>query len=159
MKLFKIGIWINLFLVTLLFSFGSNKRNYQMECKSQSNEGYVTIKIWDLKRGSKYKLIQAQKDAIHGILFAGLSGGSLCGKQPPILKNTEDQQNFGRLEKQFFSQNGKWSNFVRSSELNQVVLEKVNGCNIKSYVISVSKNELQKYLEEQNIISKLNNGF
>jgi len=78
----------------MLLSFASNNRNYQTECVTIETDGYVTIKIWDTKKGAKYKPEQARKDAIHAILFSGISGGAGCSTQPPILNKTEEQDNF-----------------------------------------------------------------
>ncbi len=54
----------------MLLSFIANNRTYQTECVSIETDGYVTIKIWDTKKGIKYKSEQARKDAIHSILFS-----------------------------------------------------------------------------------------
>ena len=99
----------------MLLSFASNNRNYQTECVTIETDGYVTIKIWDTKKGAKYKPEQARKDAIHAILFSGISGGNGCTTQPPILNKSEEQENFKTIEKSFFAKKGKWSMFTRSS--------------------------------------------
>ena len=99
----------------MLLSFAFNKRNYQTECVTIETDGYVTIKIWDTKKGAKYKSEQARKDAIHAILYSGISGGNGCSTQPPILNKSEEQGNFKPIQKSFFANKGKWSMFTRSS--------------------------------------------
>jgi hypothetical protein len=143
----------------MLLSFASNNRNYQTECVTIETDGYVTIKIWDTKKGAKYKPEQARKDAIHAILFSGISGGAGCSTQPPILNKTEEQDNFKSIEKSFFAKKGKWSMFTRSSATETTLPANLGVKNWKVYQVSISKNELRKYLEEQKIIKSLTNGF
>ena len=147
-------------IVTILSSFGiKNNRTYQTECVTLETDGYVTIKIWDTKNGAKYELEQARKDAIHAILFSGVSGGKGCATQPPILNKTEEQENFKSIEKSFFSKKGKWSMFTRSSSTESTLPDSLGLKNWKVYQVSISKNELRKYLEDQKIIKSPTNGF
>jgi hypothetical protein len=143
----------------LLSSFIITKIAYQTECFSVESDGYVIVKIWDTKKGEKYNLEQARKDAIHAILFSGISAGKGCSTQPPILNKTEEQENFKKIEKSFFAKKGKWSMFTGSSSTETTLPENLGVNNWKVYQVSISKNELRKFLEEQNIIKSLNNGF
>jgi hypothetical protein len=140
-------------------SFAGNDRNYQTECVTLETDGYVTIKIWDTKKGAKYKSEHARKDAIHAILFSGISGDNIGCKQRPILDKSEEQENFKTIEKSFFAKKGKWSMFTRSSSTESTLPVSLGMKNWKVYQVSISKNELQKYLEEQKIIKSLVNGF
>ena len=132
----------------MLLSFAFNKRNYQTECVTIETDGYVTIKIWDTKKGAKYKSEQARKDAIHAILYSGISGGNGCSTQPPILNKSEEQGNFKPIQKSFFANKGKWSMFTRSSATETSLPNNLGVNNWKVYQVSISKNELRKYLEE-----------
>ena len=143
----------------MLLSFASNNRNYQTECVTIETDGYVTIKIWDTKKGAKYKPEQARKDAVHAILYSGISGGTGCSTQPPILNKAEEQDNFKSIEKSFFAKKGKWSMFTRSSATETTLPANLGVKNWKVYQVSISKNELRNYLEEQKIIKSLTNGF
>jgi hypothetical protein len=143
----------------MLLSFVGNNRNYQTECVSVDKDGYVTIKIWDTKKGSKYIAGQARKDAIHAILFSGISGANGCATQSPVLNKSEDQNNFKSIEKSFFSKKGKWSMFTRSATTETSLPASLGTKNWKVYQVSISKKELRKYLEDQKIIKSLNNGF
>lgn len=155
----KISFGILTLTSLMLLSFASNNRNYQTECVTLETDGYITIKIWDTKKGTKYKPEQARKDAIHAILFSGISVGSGCAMQPPLLNKTEEQENFKTIEKSFFAKNGKWSMFTRSSATETTLPANLGIKNWKVYQVSISKNELRKYLEEQKIIKSLTNGF
>jgi hypothetical protein len=152
-KIIIVGICV------LLFSFTIKNRNYQTECVTIENDGYVTIKIWDTQKGTKYLPEQARKDAIHAILYSGISSGTGCATQPPILNKTEAQENFKSIEKSFFSKKGKWSMYTRSSTTETTLPNNLGKEIWKVYLVTISKNELRKYLEEQKIIKSLNNGF
>ncbi len=152
---------INLLCLTMIFSaYQVNKsKNYETECISTAADGFINIKIWNTQRGARYSQIQAKKDAIHAILFSGISAGNGCITQPPILINLEEKENFKRIEKHFFSKKGYWSLFTRSADTKSTLPNSIGPKHLKVYQISIAKNELRKYLEEQKIISKLNNGF
>ena len=156
MNIKKISIF---FLFLLLSSFSEKINDFQVTCVSTQEEGYVTLKIWDPKKGENYNPKQARIDAIHAILFSGISSGGGCSIQPPILKNAEEQEKFNSIEKSFFAKKGKWSMFTRSSATETSLPTSLGVKNWKVYQVSISKNELRKYLEEQKIIKSLTNGF
>ena len=142
-----------------LFSFAANNLSYQTESISMEMDGYITLKIWDTKKGVNYTSEQSRKDAIHAILYSGIAGIKGCTTQAPLLNKIEAQENFKNIEKSFFSIKGKCTMFTRSSEIETTLPENLGIKNWKVYQVSVSKNELRKYLEEQKIIKSLNNGF
>jgi len=157
---FKIILFLaTIFCSLFLFSFTANNINYQTECVAIETDGYVTIKIWDTKKGNRYKSKQARKDALHAILYSGIAGGNGCITQPPILNKTEELEQFKSIERQFFACRGKWTMFTRSSTVTTTLPAYIGLKNWKVYQISVSKHELRKYLEEQKIIKSLNNKF
>jgi len=143
----------------VFFSFKSSNVNYQIECVSIDTDGYIIIKIWDTKKGINYKLQQARKDAIHSLLFSGISGINGCATQPPILNKIEEQDNFKSIEKSFFSSNGQWAKFTTSSATETTLPLSLGDKNWKVFEVKVSKNELRKYLVDLKIIKSLNNGF
>ncbi|PQJ09125.1 hypothetical protein CJD36_020220 [Flavipsychrobacter stenotrophus] len=149
-----------LFVFSLgLLSFLPNDRNYQTECVSLESDGYLTIKIWDTQKRSLYKAVKARKDAVNAVLYSGVAGSNGCPTQPPILKTADEQEKFKSIEEAFFSRNGKWVMFTRSAATETTVPSHVENKSWKVYQVSVSKGELRKYLEENNIIKPLNQGF
>jgi hypothetical protein len=142
-----------------VYSFSGNPTQYQTECVSLNQSDYIVLNIWHTTKCDRYKAPQAQKDAIHAILFSGISGGTKCTTQPPIFKSSEERENFKRIEKQFFSKSGNWTQFSRSSDINNATLAQTASGKYKIYEVSVSKAELRKYLEEEKIIKPLSTGF
>jgi hypothetical protein len=139
-KTYKFGGLTLIYL--MLLSFATNSRTYQTECISLESDGYIAVKIWDTSKGAKYNTEQARKDAIHA-----------------ILNVSEEQNKFKNIEKSFFAKNGKWTMFTRSAATETTLPASLGAKNWKVYQVSISKNELRKYLEEQKIIKSLTNGF
>lgn len=146
-------------LLITLMSFSKSSTAYQTECISIKTVGYVSIKIWDTKAGKHYKPEQSRKDALHAILYSGISASKECTTQEPLLKKTEDIENFKKIEKEFFGRDGKWVSYTRSSSIQTTLPEGIGEKNWKVYKVAISKDELKKYLEEKNIIKSLNTGF
>ncbi len=142
-----------------LLSFSSKNRTYQTQCVTIETDGYLTIKIWDTKKGSRYKAEHARKDAVNAILYSGVAGNKGCSTQPPILNKAEEQEAFKKIEKSFFARKGKWSMYTRNSASETTLPLRLGKKNWKVYQVSVSINHLRKYLEEQKIIKPLTNGF
>ena len=151
-----------LFTISLFFAaFAPSKKtnSYQTECVSLETDGYVTIRIWNTRKGLKYKFDQARKEAIHSILFSGIAGGNGCSTQPPLLTSVDDQSSFMKVEKSFFSTKGSWSRFTRNGTENSFGTKNDISATCKVYQVSIAKKELRKYLEDNKIIKPLNSGF
>ena len=147
---------LTLIFLSFLTSCKAQKELYNIECVSIENEGYVKLKLLNYVKPTKFKVEDASKDAIKAILYSGYSS-TKCPTQKPLLKETTDIDNFKKIEKDFFSKNGKWKTFIRNSlDVDNVKTEKKT---IKEFEILVNKDLLRKYLEEQKIIKSLNTGF
>jgi hypothetical protein len=140
-------------------SFTRTSTTYQTECVSIQSDGYITIKIWNTKAGKSYKPEQSRKDAVHALLFSGISGSKGCTTQEPLLKKSDDIENFQKIEKEFFSKNGKWVLYTRSSSTETTLPDGIGEKNWKVFQVAISRDALKKYLEEQKIIKSLNTGF
>ena len=142
-----------------LSSFTPSQKSYQTECVSLDTDGYVTVKIWDTKKGKSYKPEQARMDAIHALLYSGIAGANGCSSQKPILLNSEETTNFRAIENTFFKKNGAWSKYTRSSTPETTLPVNIGKKDWKVYQVSVAKDLLRKDLAEQKIIKSLNTGF
>ena len=147
-----------LFVTTASLSC-STSRLFQAECEGLAKSGYIDVTIWDSKKGANYSIEQARKDAIHTILYSGIAGSKNCSSQPPMLNSDEERAKFDKIQKDFFSKNGQWTRYTTSAKKSNATPEIVSNKNWNVYTVSVAKQELRKYLEEQKIIKYLNNGF
>jgi hypothetical protein len=145
--------------ILILQSFAQRQFAYQVECISVENSGSVSVKIWNTKKGKKYSQLQARKDAVHAILFSGVPGNNGCITQKPILSTPESIEAFKKIENDFFSKNGEWSKFTREASISTTLPQQIEDKKWKVYQVSISKDLLRKYLEEQKIIKSLTNGF
>lgn len=146
--------------ISILFlAFNKSSNTYQTECVSIETNGYITIKIWDTKLGKSYKPEQARKDAIHAILFSGISGTEGCIAQNALLNNSDAKERFKKIEKDFFSKNGEWQNYTRSSDTETTIPESIGEKHWKVYHVIIAKDALRKNLEEKQIMKSLNSGF
>jgi hypothetical protein len=127
--------------------------DFQTQCVTLNTDGYIVLKVWSPRKGNKYKLNQARKDAVKAVLFAGLGGGGNCTSQNPLLNSADERDKFHQIHKSFFSRNGDWLMYTNSSNVNY------DAKGNRIYEISVSKEQLRKNLENQEIIKKLNHGF
>jgi hypothetical protein len=145
-----------IFSILFFISCNAQKELYSIECISVENEGFVKLKLLNYVKPTKFKVEDASKDAIKALLYSGYSS-TKCPTQKPLLKETIYIDNFKKIEKDFFSKNGKWKTFVRNSlDIDNIKTEKIT---IKEFEIMVNKDLLRKYLEEQKIIKSLNTGF
>ena len=159
----KIHFSQKLFLI-LIFSMvlpilAYSQSSYQYECISVGNDGYVKIKIWNPQKGSNYKFDQSRKDAIYAVLFSGIPSNNGCILQKPLLQKQDEQERFKKLEKEFFKTNGIWTKFTNSVLTESAIPENLGSKNWKVFQVSVAKDLLRKYLEENNIVKPLNEGF
>jgi len=148
-----------LLFVTITSLSCSTSRVFQSECESLAKSGYIDVTIWDSKKGANYSIEQARKDAIHTILYSGIAGSKNCSSQPPILNSDEERSKFDKIQKDFFSKNGQWTRYTTSAKKSNAKPETVSDKNWNFYTVTVAKQELRKYLEEQKIINSLTKGF
>lgn len=159
MSINKINVLITIAISVILMSFKNDNNSYQTECVSLETDGFITFKIWNTKSGKSYKSEQARKDAIHAVLYAGIAGSSGCVTQEALLMKSEEIEKFKGIEKDFFSSNGKWAQYTRSSATETTLPVNLGAKNWKVYQVSVSKDALKKYLSEKSIIKSINSGF
>jgi len=146
-------------IILSLPTYAQKQFAYQVECISVENNDSVTIKIWNTKKAKKYSQLQARKDAVHAILFSGVSGSNGCVTQKPLLSTPESIEAFKKIENYFFSKNGEWGKYTREASVATTLPQQIGDKKWKVYQVSISKDLLRKYLEEQKIIKSLNSGF
>lgn len=134
--------------IIFINSCSSNKDFYQLECINIHEGDYVVLSISNALKPENLKFENISKNAIKGVLFNGYAS-SVCKSQPALLRNENEINNFKKIEKRFFSNNGDWKQFVKNMAITD------NQPN----TIMVNKTFLRKYLETKSIISPLGQGF
>ena len=148
-------------ILFLFFSFSlhSQKKidwSYEIEFISESNESSYLIKVWTYSKKSVLDLEKAKMNAIHGIIFKGVSGHPALVTDPNIEELRED---FFKL---FFKENGEYSKYVNTMGDGSIsmgdIIKTKKGYKI-AVIIQISHLQLRKDLEKQEIIKSLDNGF
>lgn len=149
-------------IILLFFAFipfAQSQSLYQNECTEISNDGHITLKIWNPEKGKKYKMEDAKKDAIRVFLFNGIASSKQCIGQKPLLQNEQEKSDFEKISRDFFNTNGTWQTYIHSSSFENTLPDKFGEKNWNVYQITVDRTMLKKYLEEQEIIKPINTGF
>ena len=144
----------SIFVLSILFlvlGFTRKNENYHVECYNLSSSDYIDLKVWS--DAKKYNATKAEKNAIHAVLYSGVSGSGNCITQKPILTSVEARNTFKKIERKFFSKKGSWKLFIKSSTF---INDKTP---TNHYIVSISKLQLMNFLIEKKVIKSLNNGF
>lgn len=152
-----------------VFSQAENKANkdtkiwrYEIECAGVGNDGTYSLKVWSYSKNPTVATEQAKKNAVHGVIFKGFTGGGAGCTQKPLTNNPDLEQQQMTFFKDFFADGGKYMKYVNVS--GDGAIEAGDRMKIgKEYKIgvyvSVQKDLLRKDLEAAGIIKSLGNGF
>tara|TARA_B100001778_G_scaffold220614_1_gene182945 strand:+ start:2980 stop:4422 length:1443 start_codon:yes stop_codon:yes gene_type:complete len=137
-------------------------RNWQYEsicAESGGTESSYLIQVTSYVPDLKLALPQAKKNAIHAVLFKGVSGNNLgCTTKDPLITDSNYQANFDYFEDFFFntSQYNKFSTAPSGSAESSETYKVKGKKNFRvTFIISVNVDELRKKLEFDKIIQKL----
>lgn len=137
---------------------------YEVECMGVGVQGTYLVKVWSYSKSPKIAIEQAKKNAIHGIIFRGFTGGGNgCRTQKPIARNSNLEQEHKPFFTDFFAEGGKYMKFVSLSTDGAVGAQDRLRLSKKLYkigvIVSVRKDALRVDLEDAGIIKKLTSGF
>ncbi len=160
----KVVFYLGLVVLMLMTSCStSNKmsttvRTYDVETMGVGNDGTYLIKVTDYFRTTDETvyLDGLKKDAVHCVIYSGIPAGNGSINQPPLMnKDTKIEGNEQALN-QFFEQKQylQFINTIVNSSKTIVKLKDSKDYKI-SVVISVNKDQLRKYLIDNNIIKSL----
>ena len=127
--------------------------SYKADCINMTDEGIITLNIWDIKKGKKYKIEQAERDAVQYVLYEGFRNKS-CGYVSPLLKSYELKHEFEDSHMYFFRNNGGYSKYIIESKISETKPIGVKeGWQV--YHVVVNKKLFDEYLVEKGIKSKI----
>ena len=137
-------------------------RNWQYEsicAESGGTESSYLIQITSYVPDLRLALDQAKRNAIHSVLFKGISGNNLgCTTKDPLVKDSNYESNFKYFE-DFFYNTTQYQKYVTapsgSAESSETYKEKGKKNYRVTFIISINVDELRKKLEFDNIIQKL----
>lgn len=165
--IFLIGINANAQRKKKLADKATKEWKYDIECVNTGKKGSKLIKVWSYSKKKKYATSQAMKNAVHGILFKGFSGGGRsCTAFKPLITNQMTKKEYDKFFDDFFKDGkygGEYSKYVTAANDGNVAPGDVLKVNRKTYkigiIVNVLTDLLRKRLEEEGIITGLNSGF
>ena len=119
--------------------------------------GTYAIRVWSYYKNAKMPLEVAKRNAVHAVIFKGVPAGNGAASQPPLKTDAvtaSDSVFFGN----FFQ--GEYQDYINSVASGSLRILKLRAREYKiGYVVSVAKDNLRKYLEDQGVIKGLSSGF
>ncbi|GHT12877.1 hypothetical protein AGMMS4956_08170 [Bacteroidia bacterium] len=135
---------------------------YEIEPVGVGAQGTYLIKVWSYSKKTVVAMEQAKKNAVHGIIFKGFTGGSGLTSQKPMAPNANVFEEHKDYFESFFANGGKYMQFVNISNSGAIAAGdrvKVGKEYKVGVVVSVNKDALRKELENAGIIQKLGGIF
>ena len=136
---------------------------YEIECVGIGKPGTKVIKVWSYSKNAKVATAQAKKNAVHGLIFQGYSGGGQgCTSQKALVSDPGLEHQKKDFFDEFFSDGGKYMKFVSHSgdATPEVIGVKLKGYKYKvGVIVTVNTNDLRKDLEAAGIVRGLSSGF
>ncbi|MBQ6208264.1 MAG: hypothetical protein IJK42_00625 [Prevotella sp.] len=149
-------------LMTIMLFIGcifANAQSYSIQSEGVDNSGnyVVRIVVSTKKKPSKTAEDLVRQYAVHGVMFRGITAAKGYSAQPPLIKDPNIEQTKKEFFEAFWRENGysRYTSIVPSSMT--VMKNKQSKMTETSALVTVSKELLQKYLEENGIIQGFSN--
>jgi hypothetical protein len=135
--------------------------NYELACLGVGNDGTKFLKVWGYGKKVDNAIYDAKRTAVAAVIFRGVPAGNGAAPTPSLLPVDGYGQNMDFFD-EFFKDGGMYLSFV-----NLTTDGTPGGAdNIKmshGYKVAVSAsinfNQLRKYLQDKNIVKRLDAGF
>ena len=161
----KLLLYLSLVLMMFLASCSSSKKmsttvkEYDVVTMGVGVDGTYLIKVTDYFRTTDERvyLDGLKKDAVHCVIYRGIPAGNGSIKQPALLNKDTRLDGSDEALNNFFEQK-LYNDFINSivNSSKTVVKQKGSKDYKISVTLSVNKDELRKYLIDNNIIKPLN---
>lgn len=166
-----------LLFICAIFSFGTisaqkgkkkadnetNEWRYEVEVVGQGAQGTYQVKVWTYSGNQQTAINQAQKNAVHAIIFKGYAGKNGVPGQKALARDPMIEQEQEEFFKEFFKDGGTFQKYVFLANNGIIAPGDRIALSKKEFkigvVISVNVAGLRKNLEKAGIIKSLSNGF
>lgn len=133
---------------------------YEMQpAIGQAPQGCALVIVWSYSKNPNIAMMQAGKNAVHGILFTGYSpstdGTRLPGRDPIITDRSKEEQNAAYFAK-FFDDGGEFQRYVSyvgNGVPDQVI--KIGKEYKVGVVVTVLVDKLRKRMEDDGLLSAM----
>ena len=149
-----------LFIIILtLGCLSVSAQEYSIQSEGVDNSGncVVRIVVSTKKNPSKSAEDLVSQYAVHGVMFRGITAAKDYSAQPPLIKDPNIEQTKKEFFEAFWRENGyaRYASIVPSSMT--VIRNKQTKMTETSALVTISKELLQKYLENNGIIQGFSN--
>jgi len=163
-SIFVLATIVALFCSTSLFAANAQKKadqatdqwRYDVEDVGMTGkQGTVMFKIWSYSKKENIAISQADKNAVHAVLFKGV------GTARPMVDPAAAEK-YADFFDEFFQEGGGYHRYVQLS--NNGAVKPADNIKLKKeykigIVVSVKKDELRKFMESKGIVAKLGGMF
>lgn len=130
---------------------------YEIECAGTGTPGTYLVKVWSYSKKQATATNQAVKNAVHGVIFKGVNGTAGCASQRPMVKDASVATDKADFFESFFAEGGDFQKYGSATGVPEVM--KVGKEYKVGVIVSVSKDNLRKDLEDAGIVRALGSGF
>ena len=140
---------------------------YEIEpTTGQAVQGSILVKVWSYSKDKNVATTQAGKNAVHGVLFKGVSAlnneYARVPAQKAIVTDVNAESTYKNYFTDFFKDGGKYNkyvNFVNNGIPAPGDIIKVGKQYKIGVRVSVSKDALRKEMEAAGVVKALGAGF
>lgn len=138
----------------------TDKFRYDIEYARASGDGMCQVKVWSYSKKSRIAAEQCRKNAVHGVIFKGYAAGDgTTASQRPLVKDAFALNEHADFFEAFFTDEGPYRQFVSAVTDGSMETKKVGKQYKVGVVVTISKDQLRKYLESQGVTRSLGSGF
>lgn len=137
---------------------------YDLECEGIGKRGSKLVKVWSYSKNPKHAISRGMKNAVHGIVFKGYSGGGQgCTTFRALVSSVEMEQKYASFFEAFFADGGEYLKYVSMATDGSIAPGDRLKVSRREYkigvVVNVLTDALRKRLESEGIVKGLASGF
>jgi len=132
---------------------------YDIECAGQEGmTGTYLVMAWVYSPKANVSTDIIKEAAIRGVLFRGYQGTG-CVSQKAMIKDAGTENDKADFFNVFFGKGGQFLNYATALEDSFEVIKLSKKEYKVGMIVSVSKDNLRKAMEDADVIKKLSSGF
>ncbi|MDV7187903.1 hypothetical protein R3X25_11480 [Lutibacter sp. TH_r2] len=137
---------------------------YDLECEGIGKRGSKLVKVWSYSKNPKHAISRGMKNAVHGIVFKGYSGGGQgCTTFRALVPSVEMEEKYASFFDAFFADGGEYLKYVSMATDGSIAPGDRLKVSKREYkigvVVNVLTDALRKRLESEGIVKGLASGF
>ncbi|WP_417199394.1 hypothetical protein [Bizionia sp.] len=137
---------------------------YDLECQGIAKKGAKLVKVSSYSKNPKHAISRGMKNAVHGIIFKGYTGGNQgCTSFSPLVPDVDVASQHEAFFDAFFADGGDYLKYVSQATDGNIAPGDRLKISRREYkigiVVTVQLDQLRKRLEKEGIVRSLASGF